>query len=367
MEPNKFDTYYAVIMAGGSGTRLWPLSRQQRPKQMLDITDEGTLFQMAVDRLSGLFPPERILIVTVEDQVSVLRPQCPQIPLENYLIEPLPRGTASVVGLAALALKNRHPQASMAILTSDHLMRNAAHLRHVLRSAWEVAQEAYLVTLGIAPTFAATGYGYIQKGTPLGKYRDLDVFHVEKFKEKPDHDLAKIFLQEGDHVWNSGMFIWQVETVLDEITRQMPDLSVKLAEIDRHWRDDTRQETIEAIWPTINPQSIDYGIMERARKVAVIPTLDLGWSDVGSWDALFDVLESDDLGNLVLRGDHLPFDTHGTLICEDSADRLIVTIGINDLIIIDSGNAVLVCDRRQAQRVREVVQYLKRTGREEYL
>jgi mannose-1-phosphate guanylyltransferase len=361
------EPFYAVIMAGGSGTRLWPLSRQQRPKQMLDITDEGTLFQMAVERLKGLFPPERILIVTVADQVDVLKPQCPEIPAENYLIEPLPRGTASVVGLAAVALKNRHPEAGMAILTSDHLIRNDAHLRQLLSAANEVAQEGYLVTLGITPTFAATGYGYIQKGGPMGEYQDLEVFEVEKFKEKPDRTLAKIFLDDGDHVWNSGMFVWKIQTVLEEIDRQMPDLSGKLKKIDQHWDREDRQEIIEAVWPLINPQSIDYGIMEHARKVAVIPTINLGWSDVGSWDALFDVLDSDDQGNLVLRGDHVPFDTQGTLICEDSADRLIVTIGIKDLIIIDSGNAVLVCDRRQAQRVREVVRLLKETDRSNYL
>ncbi len=359
--------FYAVIMAGGSGTRLWPLSRQQRPKQMLDITDEGTLFQMAVARLQGLFPPERILIVTVADQIDVLKPQCPQIPDENYLIEPLPRGTASVVGLAALALRHRDPQASMAILTSDHLIKNAAHLRQLLSAANQVAQKDYLVTLGITPSFPATGYGYIQTGEKLGRFGDLDAYHVAKFKEKPDHALAKIFLAEGDHLWNAGMFIWRVDSVLQEIERQMPSLFDKLMKIDQDWASEMPLDTIAAVWPTINPQSIDYGIMEHAQQVAVLPAVDLGWSDVGSWDALFDVLEPDPDGNLVLRGDHIPFDTQGTLICEESPDRLIVTIGLKDLIIIDSGNAVLVCDRRQAQRVREAVRYLKDSGRSDYL
>ncbi len=361
------ENYYAVIMAGGSGTRLWPLSRQQRPKQMLEITDEGTMFQMAVERLEGLFPPERILIVTVADQVDVLKPQCPHIPEENYMIEPLPRGTASVAGLAAVALKNRHPDATMAILTSDHLMRNDAHLRQLLKAGYEVAASNTFVTLGITPTFAATGYGYLQKGAKLGRFQELEVYEVRKFKEKPDRKLAKIFLEDGDHVWNSGMFIWRVAALMDEIDRQMPELSDTLKKIDAHWQKSDRNAVIDAVWPKINPQSIDYGIMEHAPKVAVIPTIDLGWSDVGSWDALFDVLEADTLGNLVLRGDHVPFDTQGTLICEDSADRLIVTIGIKDLIIIDSGNAVLVCDRKQAQRVREVVKHLKKSGRHDYL
>jgi len=362
-----YEDYYAVIMAGGSGTRLWPLSRADRPKQTLAIGGTRTLFQRAVDRLEGLFPMERILIVTIADQASMLQEQCPDIPTENYIIEPLPRGTASVVGLAAIAIKNRNPQGSMAILTADHLIRNDAHLRQLLRAAYAIAQEDYLVTLGITPGFPATGYGYIQKRDLLAEYEGLKIYGVEKFKEKPDHDLAVRLIGDGQHVWNSGMFVWKVDAVIAEFERQMPELQQKLESIDRVWGSDQYISTVESVWSTITPQTIDYGVMDHAEKVAVIPSVDLDWNDVGSWDSLFDALEADENGNLCLHPDPILFDTQGTLIYGDSDDRLIVTIGVENLIIVESGNAILVCDRNQAQRVREVIDHLKANGREEYL
>jgi mannose-1-phosphate guanylyltransferase len=362
-----FDNFYAVIMAGGSGTRLWPLSRKGRPKQLLAIDGERTLFQQAVDRLSGLFPEERILIVTVADQVESLMEQVPSIPEENYIIEPLPRGTASVVGLAALAIQSRDPKGTMAILTADHLMRKADHLRQLLRAAYKVAQQDYLVTLGIRPTFAATGYGYIQKGEALGEFEGVQAYQVQAFKEKPELAVAEELVADGQHVWNSGMFIWQIPTVMAEFERQMPDLFAKLTKIEGAWQNEQPKGMIEAVWPTIQPQTIDYGIMEHAEKVAVIPSIDLGWNDVGSWESLFEALDPDESGNIVVRGKPVTFDTSGTLICGDTQDRLIVTVGVQDLIIIEAGNAILVCDRKQAQRVREVVNYLKQDGREDYL
>jgi len=362
-----FEHYYAVIMAGGSGTRLWPLSRKDRPKQSLAFIGERTLFQKSVDRLLGLFPYERILVVTIEEQVELLREECPEIPAENYVIEPLPRGTASVVGLAAVAIAEKDPDGVMAILTADHLIKNEAHLRQLLRAAYQISKDDYLVTLGITPNFPSTGYGYIQKGTSLGTYEKLETFDVKRFKEKPDKETAKSLVSDGQHVWNSGMFIWQVDTIMGEFERQMPGLYEKLEKIRKSWLTNERPDTLQSLWPTIKKQTIDYGIMENAGKVAVIPSLDLGWHDVGSWDSVFDALETDEAGNIELAGDAVVFDTHGTLICEDSADRLIVTIGVDDLIIVDSGNAVLVCDRKQAQRVREAVRKLENDGRDQYL
>ena len=362
-----YENFYAVIMAGGSGTRLWPLSRRNRPKQSLAIIGERTLFQHAVDRLEGLFPFERILVVTVADQVDLLSKECPDIPAENFIIEPLPRGTASVVGLASIALRQHSPNSSMAILTADHLIKNDRQLRDLLRSAYDVAQDDYLVTLGITPTFPATGYGYIQKGDELGEFQNMIAYSVKKFKEKPKLQQAEKLVSDGQHVWNSGMFIWRVDLVLAEFQQQMPDLFQKLMQIDEKWQTNGHEATLNQVWPTIEPQTIDYGIMENAEKVAVIPANNLGWHDVGSWESLFEALDGDDAGNIVLGGENIAVDTQGTLICEDSTGRLIVTIGVEDLIIIDSGNAVLVADRKQSQRVREIVDYLQQQKQEDYL
>ncbi len=362
-----FEHYYAVIMAGGSGTRLWPLSRRDRPKQSLAFNGERTMFQRAVDRLQGLFPYERILVVTTEEQVKLLREECSEIPVENYVKEPLPRGTASVVGLAAVAIQQRDPEGVMAILTADHLIKNKAHFQQLLKAAYQCSKEEYLVTLGISPSYPATGYGYIQKGESLGIYENLQTFTVKRFKEKPNKDTAIKLISDSQHVWNSGMFVWAVNTIMAEFERQMPDLFEILEKIRESWSTDERSDILQKFWPTIKKETIDYGIMENALKVAVIPSLDLGWYDIGSWDSMFEALDTDQFGNIQIAGDVIAFDTHGTLICEDSTDRLIVTIGVEDLIIVESGNALLVCDRKQAQRVREAVRKLEKDGRDQYL
>lgn len=361
-----YENYYAVIMAGGSGTRLWPLSRKERPKQMLRLIEERSMFQTSVERLNGLFTYDRVLVVTVEEQAAKLRQQCPDIPAENYLIEPMPRGTAPVVGLAAVALRQRDPQAVMAVLTSDHHIGNEERFRELLGSAYEAAQDGYLVTLGIEPTYPATGYGYIQQGDLINAYRGLEAYRVLRFKEKPREDDAREMLSSGDHVWNSGMFVWQVDRVLSEFERQMPELYEKLEQISEAWGSEKRRETIEEIWPGLEPETIDYGIMEGAERVAVIPTRKLGWNDVGSWDSLFDVLPGDESGNIVIGGQHIGLDTQQSLVYVDQERRLIVTIGVEDLVVVDTGDVLLVCRKDQAQKVRQVVDQLKKSG-EEYI
>src|SRR5512139_232702 len=270
------DHYYAVIMAGGGGTRLWPLSRRARPKQMLSLFDERTLFQTSVQRLTDLFACDHIFVVTVEQQAKELQAQCPDIPPENFILEPMPRGTASVVGLAAVALQQRDPQAVMAILTSDHYIGNEENFRQTLRAAYEVALDDNLVTLGITPTFAATGYGYIQRGEEMPGYA-AEVFHVQRFKEKPDQDQARRMLEGGDHAWNSGMFVWKVERILEEFERQMPVLYSGLLTIAASWNQADRNEVLSRVWADIPVQTIDYGIMEGAKRVAVIPAANLKW------------------------------------------------------------------------------------------
>lgn len=359
--------YYAVIMAGGGGTRLWPLSRQSRPKQMLRLGGDRTLFQMAIDRLDGIFPPERILVVTIAEQSVLLQAQCPQIPQENFLLEPLPRGTASVVGLAAVAIQQRDADATMAVLTADHFIENVPYFHQLILAAYDLAQDGYLVTLGIKPTFPATGYGYIQRGEPLGQYGNFQAYRVVKFKEKPDEETAKQFVQNGDHDWNSGMFAWRIDRIIQEFQKWMPELAGGLAKIGRSWSMDERSDVIQSVWPAIKPQTIDYGIMERASRVAVLPANQLAWNDVGSWDSLFDVLKPDENGNINLGAKYLGLDSKSTLVCTDQSDRLIVTIGMHDLIIVDTGDAILICPRDEAQKVRQLVNYLKEHGLSDYL
>ena len=357
-----YEHFYAVIMAGGGGTRLWPLSRKARPKQMLRLLDERSLFQTSVERLAGLFPCERIFVVTVAEQAEELKVHCPDIPAENFLLEPMPRGTASVVGLAAIALRHRDPQAVMAILTSDHYIGNEPGFRRTLATAYDVARDGYLVTLGITPTYAATGYGYIQQGSLLKTYSGMDVFEVTWFKEKPDESHAKHMLATGSHVWNSGMFVWSVERILEEFNRQMPELYTNLQHISEVLDTPKEKEIIGSVWRNLWIETIDYGIMEGAEQVVVLPAAELNWSDVGSWDSLFDVLPADQNGNIVMGGAHIGLETHESLVYVNQEHRLIVTIGVDDLVVVDTGDVLLVCRKDQAQKVRQVVDQLKKSG-----
>lgn len=361
------NNFYAVIMAGGGGTRLWPLSRHKRPKQLLKLIDNTSMFAMAVNRLRTILPVERILVVTVADQAAQLQKDVPEIPNENYLIEPIPRGTASVVGLAAIHLQKIAPNASMAVLTADHYIRNISLFHELLEAAWETAQDNWLVTLGIHPTFPSTGYGYIQHADTIGKYQTLAVHRVLKFKEKPDLATAKAMVQSGDHDWNSGMFIWKVSSILAEFERQMPELYQGLTRIAASLGTAAEATTIEEIWRGLKSVTIDYGIMEKAESVAVIPATDLGWDDIGSWESLFEVLPCDENGNIFIGCDPLSLDSNHSLILSENPGHQIVTIGMQDTIIIDTGDALLVCNRHDAQKVKEVVQKLSKIENGKYL
>jgi len=362
------DHTYAVIMAGGGGTRLWPLSRRNKPKQMLPLLEEHhTLFQTTVKRLSGLVSPDRMYVVTVAEQADSLREQSPEIPAENFLIEPAPRGTASVVGLAAQVLRERDPEAVMAVLPADHFIRNRDLFHLLIRVAVDVAEKGYLVTLGITPTYAAIGYGYIQRGEAISERVVYPVYHVSNFKEKPNEAQAREMLSAGDHSWNSGMFVWRADSILAEIGRQLPRLKSTLEEIESASTSARREEILQRVWLDLDTVTIDYGVMENADKVAVLPAGGLEWSDVGSWDSLFDMLLPDENGNIVFAGNHIGEDTHRSLVYGNNGERLIVTIGVDDLIVVDTGDVLLVCHKDHAQKVRNVVNGLKKTNREKYI
>ena len=358
---------YAVIMAGGGGTRLWPVSRKNQPKQLLPLLGEETLFQSTVSRLLGEFPAARILVVTVEEQMREMRNQVPAIPEENYLIEPSPRGTASVVGLAAAVLKKRDPDAIMAVLPSDHFIRNQDLFHYLLRAAFDVARQNYLVTLGIAPLSPSIAYGYIQQSEHLNGEFKYPVYKVKGFKEKPDEKTAQEFVRSGGYSWNSGIFVWRVSVILAEIEKQMPALSSALSEISSAWETPKQNEVLRAHWRGLKSETVDYGIMERAENVAVLPASGLGWNDVGSWDTLFDVLFPDMAGNVSVNAQHLALETNNTLVYGTNSERLIVTIGLDDTVVVDSGDVLLICKSDQAQRVRDVVEHLKKHRQEKYL
>jgi mannose-1-phosphate guanylyltransferase len=359
---------YAVIMAGGGGTRLWPVSRKEKPKQLLPLIGQETLFQSTVKRLENLFTPERILVVTVEEQAREMRLQVPEIPEENYLIETSPRGTASVVGLAAAVLHKRDKDASMAILPSDHFIRNRDLFHYLLNAAFDVAENGYLVTLGITPTQPSTAYGYIQQGEPLDGQYKYPTYNVKRFIEKPDEQTAQKLLRTGDHSWNSGMFVWRADTILGEIDRQMPELGGALKKISSAWGTDQQDAVLTENWRDLKVETVDYGIMESAEQVAVLPAGGLGWSDVGMWSSLFEVLLPDMDGNIATNSSlHLAHETHNTLVYGDSSERLIVTIGVDDMVVIDTGDVLMICKSDQSQKVKDVVEHLRKHRQEKFL
>lgn len=362
------DHRYAVIMAGGGGTRLWPVSRKEKPKQLIPLLGEETLFQSTVKRLQGLFPPERIFVVTVDEQAQEMMQQQPEIPAENYILEPAPRGTASVVGLAAMTLKKRDPQASIAVLSSDHFIRNVDLFHYLLKASFDVAADGYLVVLGITPTNPSTAYGYIQQGDPLNGEYKYPVYQVKRFKEKPNEETAQQLLRTNDHSWNGGMFIWQADSILAEIQKQMPDLHSALERMGSHWGKQTYQNALHENWLNLKTETVDYGIMEKAERVAVLPAGGLGWSDVGMWSSLFEVLLPDMNGNIATNMNlHLSHETHNTMIYGGGSERLIVTIGVDDTVIVDTPDILLVCKTDQSQKVREIVEHLRKHGQEKFL
>ncbi len=363
---NNVEHTYAVIMAGGGGTRLWPLSRRERPKQMLSLVEGHSLFQATLRRLERLFPPDRTLIVTVEEQAERLKSQAAFIPDENFLLEPAPRGTASAIGLAAIAIQKRHPQGSMAVLPADHYIHNDERFAGLLRTAMAVAEKDYLVTLGITPTYPATAYGYIQSGERLPESFDYAAHRVLRFIEKPNKAQARSLLEAGNYFWNSGMFFWKVRNILNEMSRQMPDLYSVLMQIERVWGSAQQASTLERLWPGLRSETIDYGIMEHAERVAVLPAEGLEWNDIGNWESLFDVLPTDANGNIVFGSQHVAVETSNSLIYGNHDGRLIVTIGIDNLVIVDTGDALLICHKEQAAKVRQMVEHLKNSEWEPY-
>ncbi len=353
---------YALIMAGGTGTRLWPRSRSNQPKQFLPLLGTRTMLQETADRILPLVRPEQIIIVTGQRYITLTGEQLPEVPSGNLIGEPSGKGSAPAIGLGAITMLRADPDATMVVLSSDHQIRKVDVFRAALQAAEELAQQGYLVTLGIQPTEPQTGYGYIQRGAALGTFNGFTAYEVERFVEKPSRDRATEYVQSGQYSWNAGIFIWRADVIMRAFAEHMPQLRQQLAAIDAAGGA-SDPAAYGAIWERIESMTIDYGVMERAQRVAVIP-VDIGWSDVGDWDSLAELASSDG-GNLV-QAQHVGIDTTDALIYSAS-DRLIATIGLDNYLVIDTGDAVLIAPRNRAQDVKKIVDELKRQGRTELL
>lgn len=357
--------YYAVILAGGGGTRLWPMSRASAPKQLLALVEDASMFRVSVERLAPLFTPDRIYVVTGESFANAMRADTPDIPPENFIVEPHGRNTAAAAALAATIIQKRDPEATIVLLTADHHIANKQGFRSALEAAYTLAQENYIVTLGISPNMPATGFGYIRRGDEIRQIGDYLCYHSRGFTEKPDLERATAFVLSGEYSWNSGMFIWRADRALAEFKQHQPEIYRGM--MDLQPAVDTPNYTVKLaeVWETLPKLPIDTAVMEKAEKIAVIP-IDIGWSDVGSWDALFEVLDLDTNGN-VFKGTaatRLIIDTRNTLVY---SDRLSVTIGVENLVIVDTPDVLMVCHKERTQDVKKAVEMLREMQHETYL
>ena len=358
---------FALIIAGGVGARFWPRSREHSPKQLLEIIGNGTMIQNTVYRLDPIVPKERILIVTSAQQAEQVRKQLPQIPAENIIVEPFGRNTAPAIGLGAQIIKKRFGEGIMLVLPADHLVHDISAFQETLKLAIDAAEESRgFGTIGVTPTRPETGYGYIQynrlasEAQPGGK----GAFPVVTFAEKPNLETAHRFLESGDFVWNSGMFIWRVSTILNGIAEHLPELSEELQRVDESIDTPDFPRALELAYSEMMPISIDYGVMEHADNRFVVPA-DFGWNDLGSWDEVARLFPKDELDN-ALVGEVFIRDVRNCHL-STSGDRVVAAIGVEDLIVIDTEDAVLICRKGRSQEVKEVVDFLRRKNMNGYL
>lgn len=342
---------YALILAGGSGTRLWPYSRSLRPKQFLSIGGARTMLQETVDRILPIIRPERVFVATGAAYADLVAEQLPDLPRGNILIEPCGRGTAPCIGLAALHMQRRDPDAIMAVLSADHRIERAGLFRDILTTGALLAEQGHLVTIGIEPTEPSTAYGYIKQGEQLFEPGPHASYRVAGFVEKPDRTRAQSYLADGDYVWNAGMFVWRADRILEELHEHRPTLDQPLAMINAALGTAIEQQVVDLVWPGIEQVAIDVAVMEQTAHAAVIPA-DLGWSDVGDWAALAETLPQDSSGNAVI-GQHVGLDTRNTLVYGNG--RIIATIGLEELLIVDTNDVLLICPRNRAQDVKALV------------
>ena len=350
---------YAVILAGGVGSRFWPFSRVTAPKQVLNVVGDESLLHATISRLSPLVKPHDVTIVTSSAQAEVIGTHLlgdKGTSAINYIVEPVGKNTAPAIGIAAAELYKKDPDAIMAVLPSDHLISSPQKFKQSLKAAAAVASEGYLVTFGVKPTHPETGYGYIKaKNKVLKKVGTIKSFSVDRFVEKPNQSTAQKYLKSGSYYWNSGMFLWKASVILEEFKKHLPDTY-------KHLIAYMKDGNIKKAYKNIKPISIDYGIMEKSSKVAMLEA-NFPWSDMGSWTSLYDLLDKDKQGNII-KGRAVDVGSKNTLVL--SSDRVVGTIGLEDMIVIDTPDATLVCPAERAQDVRFIVDELKNRGYSEY-
>jgi mannose-1-phosphate guanylyltransferase len=344
-----------VIMAGGVGTRFWPLSTEDRPKQFLDLFGERTLLQKSYDRVADLLPPERILVLTNASFVSIVGEQLPQIPEDNIIGEPVRRDTAAAVTLAAVLCRKRFGNPVIVTLTADHLIEPVSLFRKVLLSAARrAAKENTLYTFGVEPTHPATGYGYLERGLLIADDDGIQHFQLTRFKEKPDLETARRYLESGKFYWNSGMFVWTADAILQEIQTHLPGHVKALADAAIHDQTPKWGEALRAAFESLEPVSIDFGVMEKAQNVCCVAS-PFSWSDVGSWLALKICLPEDEAGNCC-RGETLTLDATDNLVfCENPSEKMVL-IGVKDLVVVRAGPITLITHKDRTEDLKKLVQ-----------
>jgi mannose-1-phosphate guanylyltransferase/mannose-6-phosphate isomerase len=344
---------HAVILAGGSGTRLWPLSTPNFPKQFLSLPNGKSMIQESLARVEGLISPEQAWVVTGRSMVELVHEHLPKIPVSHILGEPMRRSTAAAIGWAAATIAHRDPQAIMMILTADHVITKIDAFNQSLRLAAKLAGKGFLVTLGIMPTGPETGYGYIRYAAQLSEGFDHQAFYGERFVEKPDSATALAYLQDGHYVWNSGMFVWQVETILAELQRYLPELARKINTITDAKGTVRERATLDELWKTLPTISIDYGIMEKTNKFAVIP-VDIGWNDVGNWEQYGSLFPADQ-HEVSCIGHHEGLGSRNIFVYNNT-QRKIFTIGLEDIVVIEMDDKTVICHKDEVQRVKELAE-----------
>lgn len=355
---------FAIIMAGGSGTRLWPLSRRRTPKQLLALTGETSLLQQTVARLATLLKPHDIYVITSQALVRATQEQLPQLPADNVLGEPLARSTAVAAGLATVLARRESDEVAL-VLPADHYVADDERFVEALREAARSAERGHLVTLGVVPTHAATGYGYIKVGDRL--HPSSPAALVERFVEKPDAARARALVDEGDYLWNAGIFVWRVYAFRQAVERFQPELAAALRRISELPRTPGWMSDVRAVLEPVAAITIDVGLAEPAAaegRMAVVP-LDAGWSDIGSWSALLEALSARTGASLVASGRHLDHGSRRLLV--HAGDRLVVTVGLDDVIIVDTPDALLVCNADRAEEIKQVLDEIATSAGERYL